>query len=1195
MSNVDLKEAFLTPLKKLAGMDELKKDYEKYPVCYLATGCIDVQKPQFVSAVALGTKLRLFVTADEVKAREYRDDFLFYGTEALYYPAKDAVFWAADTHGSQIVEQRILCVQKILEYAHGTRRDKRPLTIVTTIDGLADFLPAPGKYLDRIIRISKDETINIEELSRNLMDMGYVRRAMAELPGQFSVRGGIFDVFSFTETLPVRVDFWGDEVDSIQSYDPDSQRSIEKLEEARIFPATECLLDEDEKSAGLERVEKELKEQLKGFGIDKKKKTKEDLDAINNIRAAVDTLRRTEDYSKFQMMFDTHMTGLLSYFPKDRSLIIFDDPGRLKERMELVEYEVEDSVKNRLTKGYILPGQAKFIRSYKQIVSSAAEHKILLLSTLDTRPEGFKDVKMIRADAKSIATYNNSFEYLADDLAKYERKGYASIVVCNSRSRMKRVAEDLREFGRKAYIADEPVKFVEPGTVLVTYGSIHGGYEYPSLQFVVITENDIFTRRERKRRKVKKEYSGKNIASFNELSIGDYVVQEDKGIGIYRGITKQKSTDGAEKDYMEIDYADGKYYVLATGLDRVQKYAGGDTEKKPKLNKLTTQDWNRTKSRVKGAVSEIAEDLVKLYAVRQQEEGYAFDPDNEWQREFEEMFPYEETGDQLAAITDVKRDMESRRIMDRLICGDVGFGKTEIAIRAAFKAVQDGKQVAFLVPTTILAQQHVNNFKQRMKDFPITVEEMSSFRTAKQNKETAEKLSKGLVDIVIGTHRLLSKDVAFKDLGLLIVDEEQRFGVTHKEKIKALRKNVDVLTLSATPIPRTLHMSLAGIRDMSVLEEPPVDRLPVQTFVTEQDDEIIREAIKREMARGGQIYYVYNRVQSIDEIAMHIQDLVPEANVVYAHGQMEKRRLEHIMSDFINGEIDVLVSTTIIETGMDISNCNTIIIEDAEKFGLSQLYQLRGRVGRTNRTAYAFLLYRRDKMLKEVAEKRLSTIREFSDLGSGFKVAMKDLEIRGAGSVLGRSQHGHMARVGYDLYCKMLNSAVNELKGVKNEYEFETKVEVAVDAFLPSSYIPNEQQKLEVYKRIAAIESMDELEDMRDELTDRFGEIPESTNHLLYISLMRAIAHKIGITQITGKLQKNAWVTRLDLAPTADIDGDAISDFIDMFGGSMVFAPGTVPALLWKVTTAKYESAIDYLSGCVEMLDICRETLTNNN
>ena len=667
------------------------------------------------------------------------------------------------------------------------------------------------------------------------------------------------------------------------------------------------------------------------------------------------------------------------------------------------------------------------------------------------------------------------------------------------------------------------------------------------LKFVVISESDIFGG-EKKKKKRKRIYEGEKIASFTDLNVGDYVVHESHGLGIYRGIEKIE-VDKTEKDYIKIEYAGGgNLYILATQLEQIQKYAGAGA-KKPKLNKLGGQEWNKTKSRVRGAVKEIAEDLVKLYAVRQNEQGFAFGPDTVWQKEFEEMFPFEETEDQDLAIAATKADMESTKIMDRLICGDVGYGKTEIAIRAAFKAVQDGKQVAFLVPTTILAQQHYNNFVQRMKDFPVNIDLLCRFRSSAEQKKTIEKLKKGQVDIIIGTHRLLSKDVVYKDLGLLIIDEEQRFGVAHKEKIKQLKTNIDVLTLTATPIPRTLHMSLIGIRDMSVLEEPPMDRVPIQTYVMEYNEELVREAISRELARGGQAYFVYNRVREIADVATKIAELVPEANVAYAHGQMKETELENIMYRFINGEIDVLVSTTIIETGLDISNVNTMIIHDADNMGLSQLYQLRGRVGRSNRTAYAFLMYKRDKMLKEVAEKRLAAIKEYTELGSGFKIAMRDLEIRGAGSLLGERQHGHMEAVGYDLYCKMLNEAVKEAKGIAVEESFDTSIDIVIDAYIPMGYIPNELQKLDIYKRIADIETQEETEEMTEELIDRFGDPPKSVENLLYIAKIKSMAHRLYFTEVAQKGES----VRFTLYEKARIDVAKIPELVAAYGQKVTF------------------------------------------
>ncbi len=671
---------------------------------------------------------------------------------------------------------------------------------------------------------------------------------------------------------------------------------------------------------------------------------------------------------------------------------------------------------------------------------------------------------------------------------------------------------------------------------------------------MVISESDIFGQ-EKKKKKKRKTYEGKKIQSFSELSVGDYVVHENHGLGVYRGIEKVE-VDRVAKDYMKIEYAGGgKLYVLATQMDVIQKYADKDAGQ-PKLNTLGGPEWRKTKTKVRGAVKDIAKDLVKLYAARQEQQGFEYGPDTVWQREFEETFPFEETADQLLAIEAVKKDMESRKIMDRLVCGDVGYGKTEIAIRAAFKAVQESKQVVYLVPTTILAQQHYNTFAQRMKDFPVRVDLLCRFRTQAQQRQTLADLKKGLVDIIIGTHRVLSSDVEFKNLGLLVIDEEQRFGVTHKEKIKKLKENVDVLTLTATPIPRTLHMSLIGIRDMSVLEEAPMERMPIQTYVMEYNEEMVREAISRELARGGQVYYVYNRVNTIVEMTNAVSKMVPEANVAFAHGQMKERELEKIMYEFINGEIDVLVSTTIIETGLDISNVNTMIIHDADNMGLSQLYQLRGRVGRSNRTAYAFMMYRRNKMLKEVAEKRLHAIREFTELGSGFKIAMRDLEIRGAGNLLGAQQHGHMEAVGYDLYCKMLHEAVKEEKGERTpEEEYETSIDIDIDAFIPERYIKNEGQKLDIYKRIAAIENEEEYDDMLEELVDRFGEPPKSVQNLLAVANLKALAHSAWVTEVAQRGNE----IKFTMFERAQADPKKIELLVKQYRGRLAFVMNTPP------------------------------------
>ena len=1057
-------KAFTQPLQNLAEYEEIRQSVEKGEGIVQITGCSASQKANLLYGLSDMAPLRLVLCEDERRAKELWEDYRFYDKNALYYPAKDLLFFQADVQGNLLIRQRMRVVQALLE--------QEEATVITSIDGCMDYLLPLERIRERMLSIYSDGVWEMNTLTQALVELGYERTAQAELPGQFAVRGGIVDIYSLTAENPWRVELWGDEVDSIRSFDAGSQRSLENLEEIHIYPAVEKTAE-------------------KG------------------------------------------MVSFLDYFPGGKSLIFLDEPNRLAENGCAVEEEYRQSLLRRAQKGeQALPAQ--WLCTFETVQKELNKRSCAALSVLEPKKEGWKFADSYSLQVQSVNSYNSSFELLVKDLFQYKAQGYQIALLCGSRTRAERLAGDLREEGLNAFYGLDYDRVIQPGEILVVYGHASRGFAYPLVKFAVITETDIFGQ-EQKKKKKRKTYSGSRIQDFSELSVGDYVVHEKHGLGVYRGIEKVE-VDKVVKDYIKIEYREGSnLYILATQLDALQKYAGADADKKPKLNKLGTQEWNRTKSKVRGAVKDIAQDLVKLYAVRQQKEGYVCGPDTVWQREFEEMFPYEETEDQLLAIEDTKRDMESTKIMDRLICGDVGYGKTEIALRAAFKAVQESRQVVYLVPTTILAQQHYNTFIQRMKEFPVRVELLCRFRTPAQQKKTLEGLKKGLVDIVIGTHRVLSKDVEYKNLGLLIIDEEQRFGVTHKEKIKQLKKDIDVLTLTATPIPRTLHMSMIGIRDMSVLEEPPMDRMPIQTYVMEYDEETVREAIQRELRRGGQVYYVYNRVNDIADVAARLGKLLPEARVEFAHGQMSERELERVMYAFINGEIDVLVSTTIIETGLDISNVNTMIIHDSDRYGLSQLYQLRGRIGRSNRTAYAFLMYKKDRMLKETAEKRLSAIREFTDLGSGFKIAMRDLEIRGAGNLLGAQQHGHMNAVGYDLYCKMLSEAVKEAKGIRTMEDFETTIDLSIDAFIPEKYIANEYQKLDIYKRIAGIESQQDHDDMLEELIDRFGEPPRAVLNLLAIARLKALAHQAYITEIKqiGKKYRLTMYEHADLNPAA--------------------------------------------------------------
>ena len=1082
-------QALIRPLEELAEFEELQKRKKSSSGMIQISGCVNSQKTHMMYALSDGCHYKVIACSSESKAKQIYEEYRFLDPNTYLYPAKDLLFYQADLRSRELVQQRMEVIQSVI-----TGQD---ITVVTSFDGFMDALLPKAEIERRTITVKGDSAVDLAKMQRERARLGYDREIQIEGPGQFAVRGGILDVYPLTEELPIRIELWGDEVDSIRTFDVGTQRSIENLEEAVIYPACE-FPEEGEKGV-----------------------------------------------------------SFLDYFEPEHTILFLDEPVRLLEKGKGVEDEFIEAQKRRLESGYDMTDAEAQLFHTDEIVKRMNGYSSIGFFALEMRSRGFEVRASFSLMTKSVNPYNSSFDMLTQDLKRLKRNGYRVVLLSGSRTRAKRLAEDLRDYNLSSYYSDEMDREVSPGEIMTAYGHVAEGYEYPMLKFTVIAETDIFGKV--KKKKKRKSYEGRKIQSFSELKPGDYVVHENHGLGIYQGIEKIE-VDKVAKDYMKISYAKGgNLYIPATQLDLIQKYASSDA-KKPKLNRLGTQEWTKTKKKVRGAVKEIARDLVALYAARQEQEGYVYGEDTVWQREFEEMFPFEETEDQLLAIEAVKRDMQSHRIMDRLICGDVGYGKTEIAIRAAFKAVQEDKQVVYLVPTTILAQQHYNTFVQRMRDFPVRIDLMCRFRTPSQQKKTAEDTKRGLVDIVIGTHRVLSNDMEFKNLGLLIIDEEQRFGVQHKEKIKKLKENVDVLTLTATPIPRTLHMSLIGIRDMSVLEEAPNDRMPIQTYVMEYNDEMVREAIERECARQGQVYYVYNRVEDIAEVTAGIQKLVPEVSVAFAHGQMKEHQLEKIMYDFINGEIDVLVSTTIIETGLDISNVNTMIIHDADRLGLSQLYQLRGRVGRSNRMAYAFLLYRRDKMLKEVAEKRLAAIREFTDLGSGFKIAMRDLEIRGAGNLLGAQQHGHMEAVGYDLYCKMLNEAVKHLKGEMEEETYTTTMDLNVDAYIPDSYIPNEYQKLDIYKRIAAVETEDEMEDMVEELIDRFGDIPKKVETLLNIARLKALAHSVYVTAVEQKGETYTFV----MYEKAKVRPERIQDLLDAFKGALLFKTDTPPYFIYE-------------------------------
>ncbi len=1181
-------DAFLKPLESLAGFKELDEAVRSEAGLCAVTGCTDAQKPHLIYAISRAcTNGRLIVVPSEIRARKLMEAFRFFDSNVRYFPAKDILFYQSDIRGVALTQERMEVYRAMLEGEHPT--------VITTFDALMDRLVPPQVMEGFRLTLACGDTVDLDDLRSLLTRMGYEYADQTEEPGQFCVRGGILDVFPLTEEMPVRIEFWGDDIDSIRSFSPESQRSVETMENLTIYPAGELVLDRDRLEAGVEAIAADAEIYIKKYRdkmlTEEAARIRRNLEAVREELLELSAVRQAEGYLTY---FYNDTVGFLDYFlycnPGEPPMIFIDEPSRCLEKARAVEQEFFAGMEQRLKKGYILPGQAEMMIPAGEVTGQLACRSGLLLSNLETHfpdfelpgsPECTSVLAPIFLNVKSVNAYNGSFSLLVKDLTSYKKQKYSAILVCGSRTRAQRLARDLQDEGLTAFCSEDTDRVVAPGETMVLYGTLPQGFAYPDIRFVVLTETDIFGA-ERKKRPKKKFRGGERISSFEELKPGDYVVHVNHGLGIYRGI-EQVEINRTQRDYMKIEYdRGGNLYVPATQLDVIQRYSGGDG-KQPKLNRLGGQEWKKTRSRVRQSVQVIARDLVDLYAIRQSSEGYQYGPDTVWQREFEEMFPYEETDDQLTAISEIKADMESTKIMDRLLCGDVGFGKTEVAIRAAFKAVQENKQVVYLVPTTILAQQHYDNFVERLANFPVNVELLCRFRTAAQQRETIKRLKQGITDIVIGTHRVLSDDVKYKDLGLLIIDEEQRFGVTHKEKIKQMKKTVDVLTLTATPIPRTLHMSMVGIRDMSVLEEPPQDRLPIQTYIMEYNEEMVREAIERELARNGQVYYVYNRVNTIADVTARISQLVPDAEVAFAHGQMSERELEKVMYRFINGEIDVLVSTTIIETGMDIANVNTMIIHDADTMGLAQLYQLRGRIGRSNRTSYAFLMYRRDKMLKEVAEKRLAAIREFTDLGSGIRIARKDLEIRGAGNLLGEQQHGHMEAVGYELYCRMLAEAVREVKGEPvTDTSFDTSVDLELDAYIPPDYIENEYQKLDIYKRIAAIRSAEERDEMLDELIDRFGEPPRSVQNLLAVAMLREQAHACYVTEI----KEEADGITFSLYERARIDPAQIPEFVQSLRPGMSFsADRNHPRFVYR-RQSRDPGTVELIE---KILDACRD------
>ncbi len=1122
----------------------------------------------------------LIIVATPVRAKRMALDLSFFSRKKIYVlPEEDEIFIKYEARNRDDSMARLAALKAL--------RTGEDCIVVAPASAAVKHLPPHAVYDSASVTFERGGTVDPDDIKVKLAEMGYERVPLLDARGQFSVRGSIIDVFTPDAEYPYRVELFGDEVDSIRSFDPDTQRSIENLKRVDVFPAEQMTAGADLFARAADRVRE-------AYGAYAKKLAKsaekagmaeggaEEQRAINErigrLEARRDELveyitggtntQLLENYSHYFFDAPEHVWDYM--MPGSR--IMIDDPDRVTETLEARDRERRTDFEALLEKGLAVPDDAAMFPTVNDYTALYGRESLWLFTPFTKRIRGIGSYSAVY-DLKSRqpAVFNGHIDMFENELRRYLKNDYKVTIVCESDER----AENMKDFLDRAGLS---------GTVMIRQGGLTGGIEYPDEKICFIRDADIFGTQRRSVRKAK--HRGKPINSFSDIRTGDYVVHENHGIGKFLGI-EQVTVQGVRKDYIKIKYAgEDMLYVPVEQMDIVQKYIGGD-DGVPKINRLSGTDWKKTKARAKAAIASMAKELLEVSAARKVEKGFAFGEDTLWQAEFEAGFGFTETDDQLRCIREIKADMEKPEAMDRLLCGDVGFGKTEVAARAMFKCVAAGKQAAVLVPTTLLANQHYYTLKDRFEKFPFTVEVLSRFRTDKQQDEIVRKLANGSVDVVIGTHRLLSKDVRFKDLGLLVIDEEQRFGVKDKEAIKMLRKNVDVLTLSATPIPRTLHMSLTGIKDMSLIEEPPEDRYPVQTYVLEEDRQTLRDVIERELGRGGQVYVVFNRVRGINKVAADIASLVPEARIAVGHGRMNERELENIMLEFINGETNVLVATTIIESGLDIPNVNTMVVLDADRFGLSQLYQLRGRVGRSNRMAYAYLMYKRDKVLSETAEKRLKAIRDFTEFGAGFKVAMRDLEIRGAGNILGREQHGHMLDVGYELYCKLVDDAVRALGGeVVNPDKEESSIELSVAACIPDLYIQDEALKLSIYKRIAQITCDEDEDDVRDELVDRFGDIPTETDQLIRVSRIRALCERLCVTRVheTETTRGGRAVTQVifDFAEKNDLKPQKLSELIAIYGPRVMIHAGTRPFISY---TLKGRSESDKLSEVTELLE----------
>lgn len=1070
------------------------KDIEKCikskisPVC--ATGLSHIHKAQFIYSIYNESPI-LVITESEAAAKKLCDDIaVMSGDEnyAVLFPSRELALTKVEGFSREYEHHRISALSKLI-------RGKSKI-IAASIEAVMEPVIPKEVLKNSTIAIKSGAEVNLEELKTKLINMGYIRCDKVEGPSQFSVRGSIADIFPVQSAMPVRMEFWGDDIDSISYFDPETQRRTDSLESIEIAPAVETVTDRLALADKIDSLAKKIRSRKSDIV---RARLAEDSELLRE-GAEVQCIDKYIPliYDKIPLIFD--------YF---NGITVFCEYVNAAEHAKGVTAQYNEDCKILLEEGELCKGLEGHYCELSDVLSETSKGQQIFLSNFIQGLDRVGYKKIISFEALHNAPWGGEMRQLDEDLKSLCERGYRTMLIAGSEKTLPIIRQDLMDDGIKCDIAKEDSQCL-PGRVLLMTGSLSGGYEYPENKTAVITQSKAASSKKKK----KKHKKGEEIRSLSDITAGDLVVHSMHGIGRFVGIRKLE-LEGVTKDYITIQYA-GKdvLYVPVTQLDMVSRYIGPRDDTGVKLNKLSSSEWQKTRNNVKRAVKDMAHELTALYAKREKSKGFAFLPDDEMQRDFESRFPYTETDDQLQSINEIKEDMERIRPMDRLLCGDVGFGKTEVAFRAAMKCVASGKQCAILAPTTVLAMQHFQTALRRFEHFPVTIELLSRFRTPKQQQEILKKLKKGLIDIIIGTHRLVQKDVEFKSLGLAIIDEEQRFGVAHKEKFKEHFTGVDMLTLSATPIPRTLNMAMSGIRDMSVIDEPPQDRHPVQTYVVEYNPGMLIQAINKELKRGGQVYYIHNRVETISSCAAKLQEWVPDARIAYAHGQMTEEAMSEIWRQLVEHEIDILVCTTIIETGVDVPNVNTLIIEDSDYFGLSQLYQLRGRVGRSNRRAFAYFTFRREKILTEVASKRLNAMREFTQFGSGFRIAMRDLEIRGAGSILGGRQHGHMESVGYDMYIRLLTEAIAEEKGEPVKKAADCAVDIQIDAHIPENYIESLAQRLDIYKKIAAVQNEEDKMEMIDELIDRYGDPPKSVEGLINASLLRNTAASLGITEI---------------------------------------------------------------------------------